>query len=53
MLILKRDAGMEPELELEIGMTSLAVRASVSGILGNCGFCGNLNGFHSHSSERA
>ncbi|XP_041798261.1 IgGFc-binding protein-like [Chelmon rostratus] len=53
IVVLRRDAGMESELEIEIGITMLTVKVPLwySGKL--CGLCGNLNDLHSHSSVRS
>lgn len=52
-VILRRDAGMESELEIEIGVTMLTVKVTswYSGKL--CGLCGDLNDLHPHSSLRS
>lgn len=52
-VILRRDAGMESELEIEIGVTMLTVKVTswYSGKL--CGLCGDLNDLHSDSSLRS
>ncbi|XP_054637554.1 IgGFc-binding protein isoform X2 [Dunckerocampus dactyliophorus] len=49
-VILKRDFGLEAELEMEIGVTMVTLKASpwYTGKL--CGVCGNLNDPHSHKS---
>lgn len=50
LVILRRDAGMESELEIEIGVTMVTAKVPLwySGKL--CGLCGNLNDLHSHTS---
>nr|XP_046255484.1 IgGFc-binding protein-like isoform X2 [Scatophagus argus] len=53
IVILRRDAGMESELEIEIGLSALTVKVPLwySGKL--CGLCGNPNDLHSHSSVKS
>ncbi|XP_059194717.1 IgGFc-binding protein-like isoform X2 [Centropristis striata] len=47
---LRRDAGMESELEIEIGVTMMTVKVPLWYSDRLCGVCGNLNELHSHSS---
>ncbi|XP_063735180.1 IgGFc-binding protein-like [Eleginops maclovinus] len=53
IVILRKDAGMESELEIEIGVTMVTVKVPLwySGKL--CGLCGSLNELHSHNSVRS
>lgn len=52
-VILRRDAGSESELEIEIGVTMVTVKVPLwySGKL--CGLCGNLHDLESHSSVQS
>ncbi|KAM6995326.1 IgGFc-binding protein [Tautogolabrus adspersus] len=52
-VILRRDAGMEKELDVEIGITMVAIKAPLWYSEKLCGLCGNLNDLHSHSSVRS
>lgn len=53
IVILRRDTGMESELEIEIGATMVTVKVPIwySGKL--CGLCGNLNDLHTHNSVKS
>ncbi|XP_051261445.1 IgGFc-binding protein-like isoform X2 [Dicentrarchus labrax] len=53
IVILRKDAGMESELKMEIGVTMVTVRIPLwySGKL--CGLCGNRNDLHSNNSVRS
>lgn len=53
IVILRRDAGMESELEMEIGITRLTVKVPLWYAGKLCGVCGNLNDLDSHSSVRS
>ncbi|XP_070690944.1 IgGFc-binding protein [Pempheris klunzingeri] len=52
LVILRRDVGMELELEMAIGVTMVTVKVPLwySGKL--CGVCGNLNDLYTHNSIR-
>ncbi|XP_028281074.1 IgGFc-binding protein-like [Parambassis ranga] len=52
-VILRRDAGLEWELQIDIGVTMVTVKVPLwySGKL--CGLCGNLNDLYSHNSVKS
>ncbi|CAJ1061665.1 LOW QUALITY PROTEIN: IgGFc-binding protein [Xyrichtys novacula] len=52
-VILRRDAGMESELEMEIGITMATVKLPLWYSDKLCGLCGNLNDLGSHSSVKS
>ncbi|XP_074538742.1 IgGFc-binding protein [Halichoeres trimaculatus] len=52
-VILRRDAGTEAELEVEIGVGMVTVKVPLWYSHKLCGLCGNLNDVHSHSSVRS
>lgn len=53
VIILRRDTGMDSELEIEIGVTMMTVKVPLSYSDKLCGLCGNLNDLHSHSSVQS
>ncbi|XP_078143221.1 IgGFc-binding protein-like, partial [Centroberyx gerrardi] len=52
-VILRRDAGMESELEMEIGVTMVTVKLPLWYSDKLCGLCGNHNDLHSHKSVKS
>ncbi|XP_041649020.1 IgGFc-binding protein isoform X2 [Cheilinus undulatus] len=52
-VILRRDSGKESELEIEVGVTMLAIKVPLWYSDRLCGLCGNLNEVHSHASARS
>nr|XP_020511172.2 LOW QUALITY PROTEIN: IgGFc-binding protein-like [Labrus bergylta] len=52
-VILSRDAGMEKELDIEIGVTMVTIKTPLWYSEKLCGLCGNLNDLHSLGSVRS
>lgn len=50
-VILRRDFGLESELQMDIGIIMVTVPLWYSGKL--CGLCGNLNDLYSHNSIKS